>query len=67
MGNLTKVNIQRQQEGLVLDQPCFDGYPNVHANVHAIPQIPTETIPNSSRARFEIDSNTVKQQSQSTH
>ena len=54
---------KRRKQGKVLDQPCFDSY----VNVHAILQVPTEIIPHCSRARFEIDSNTVETQSQSTH
>ena len=54
---------KRKKQAKVLDQPCFDSY----VNVHAILQVPTEIIPHCSRAHFEIDSNTVEQQSQSTH
>ena len=51
---------KRKKQAKVLDQPCFDSY----VNVHAILQVPTEIIPHCSRAHFEIDSNTVEQQSQ---
>ena len=54
---------KRKKLAKVSNQPCFDSY----ANVHAILQVPTEIIPHCSRACFEIDSNTVEQQSQSTH
>ena len=54
---------KRKNQLRVLNQPCFDSY----ANVHAILQVPTEISPHCSRARFEIDFNTLEEQSQSAH
>lgn len=51
-----KIAGKRENQSRVLDQSCFDSY----ANVHAILQVPKEISPHCSRARFEIDFNTVE-------